>query len=81
VNHEYTPITRLTLRWLEIADHESAIAARHDLVNHLESAGNTQDQVDHWLCYTPEMTALEGEMLTEVIETEACMARIQGWIR
>ena len=76
-----SPITRLTLRWLEVAERQAAIAAKHDLINHLGSAGNTQDQIDHWLCYAPEMTALEGETLAEVIETEACMAKIQGRIR
>lgn len=76
-----SPITRLTLRWLEVADREAANTAKHDLINLLESAGNTQDQTDHWLCYAPEMTALEGETLAEVIETEACMAKLQGRIK
>ena len=75
-----SPVTRLTARWLDTADHQIAIAARHDLVKHLKSPGNTQDQIDHWLSYAPEMTAREGETPAEVIETEA-HARMQGQIR
>ena len=68
-----SPVTRLTARWLDTADHQIAIAARHDLVKHLKSPGNTQDQIDQWLSYAPEMTTLEGETPAEVIETEASM--------
>ena len=72
--------TRLTLRWTEAGDYDAAITAKDDLVGYLEDAGNSQDQVDYWLSYSSEMTALEGETLAVVIETEAIMARMQGLI-
>ena len=71
----------MTLRWIEAGDHDTAIAAiaaKHDLVRFLEGAGNSQDQVDHWLSYSSEMAALEGETLAAVIEVEAIMGRMQG---
>jgi hypothetical protein len=73
--------TRLTLRWSEIADLEAATVARHDLAKYLEPGGNTQGQIDHWLSYAPDMTALQGETLAEVIETEASKAKIQDRVR
>ena len=39
-----------------------------------------QDQVDHWLSYSSEMTALEGETLAAVIETEVILTRLQGLV-
>lgn len=73
-------LTRLTLRWIEAGDYDTAIAAKDNLVKYLEAAGNSQDQVDHLLSYSSEMTALEGEAPAAVIETEAIMARMQGLI-
>ena len=77
---QLSQLTRLTLRWIEAGDYETGIAAKDDLVKYLEGAGNNQDQVDHWLSYSSEMTALEGETLAEVIEVEAIMGRMQGLI-
>ena len=70
----------LTLRWIEVVDYETAIAAKAELVMYLEGAGNSQDRVDHWLGYSSETTALEGEILAAVIEVEAIMRRVQGLI-
>ena len=64
-------ITRLTLRWLESADREAAITAKNELVDHLTEIGNREEQIDYWLSYAGEMSAVEGETLAEVIETEA----------
>ena len=79
--HKISQITRLTLRWLETADNETATSSRYDLIDYLERIGSTQDKIDHWLSYAAEMTALENETLASVIETEAIMARMQGRIR
>ena len=69
----------LTLRWIEVVDYERAIAAKAELVMYLEGAGKSR-QVDHWLGYSSETTALEGEILAAVIEVEAIMRRMQGLI-
>ena len=75
-------ITRLTLRWLESADRETAITARNELVDLLTEQGNRQEQIDYWLSYAAEMSAVQGETLAdEVIETEAILARMQGLIK
>jgi hypothetical protein len=71
-------------RWTsdpETADNETAISSRHDLIGYMESIGNTRDQIDHWLRYSAEMSALEGETPESVIETEAILKRMQGRIR
>ena len=70
----------MTLRWIEAGDHDTTITAKANLVRYLEGTGNSQNGVDHWLSYSSEMTALEGETLAEVIEVEAIMARMQGLI-
>ena len=75
-----SPITRLTLAWLQSADREAAISARNELVDYLTELGNRQEQIDYWLNYAAEMSAVEGETLAEVIETEAILARMQGLI-
>ena len=77
---QLSQLMRLTLHWIEAGDYDTAIAAKHDLVRFLEGAGDSQDQVDHWLSFSSEMTALEGETLAAVIEVEAIMARMQGLI-
>ena len=63
-----SPITRLTLRWLDSADDAVASATARELVDHLGVAGNTQDQINYWVSYAPEMSAGPGETLAEVIE-------------
>ena len=67
-------LTRLTLRWLENGN-------RTELVEYLETNGNSQSQIDHWLSYAAEMSALEVETLDSVIETEAILARMQERIK
>jgi len=46
----------------------------------LKATGNSQAQIEYWLSYAAEMSALEDETLESVIETEAIMARMQGRI-
>jgi len=81
LNIHTTPTTRLTLRWLESPDRETAIAARNDLVDHLTEAGNSQEQIENWLNYIPEMTPLEGETLASILETEHIVMKAQGLVR
>jgi hypothetical protein len=73
-------LTHLTLRILEAPDTETAMVAEEALVDYLVDAGNTQEQIDYWLGYSSNMSAVEGETLAEVIETEAILAAMQGQI-
>jgi hypothetical protein len=73
-------LARLTLRWLEAPDREVDIVTSKDLVKYLESAGNSQAQIDYWFDYSSNMSAVERETLTEVIETEAILAKMQEQI-
>jgi hypothetical protein len=73
-------ITRLTLRWLEAPDRDTAIATMQDLVDYMKGASNTQEQVDYWMDYSSNMSAVDGETLAEVIETEAILAKMQEQI-
>ena len=77
---QLTRITRLTLRWLEAPDREVDIATSRDLTKYLESAGNSQTQIDYWFDHSSNMSAVDGETLAEVIETEAILAKMQGQI-
>ena len=77
-------ITRLTLQWLqavEAGSDEDLDDAEGLLIEHLAVAGNAPDQVDHWLSYSAEMTASEGETIESVMETEVILARMQERIR
>jgi len=73
-------ITRLTLRWLEAPDRETAFAASNELTRYMEDSGNTQEQIDYWFSYSSNMIALEGETLAAIVETEAILAKMQGTI-
>jgi len=46
----------------------------------LKASGNSQDQIEYWLSYAAEMSALEDETLESVIETEVIMAGKQDRI-
>jgi hypothetical protein len=70
----------MALRWLEVPDREVDIVTSKDLVKYLESAGNTQTQIDYWFDYSSNMSAVDGETPAEVIETEAIRAKMQGQI-
>jgi hypothetical protein len=67
-------ITQFTLRWLEGGDKKA-------LIEYMDSVGNSQAQIGHWLGYAAEMSALEDESLESVIETEAILARMQRRIK
>ena len=73
-------LTELTVRWLATDYEAVARDAAHGLVAHLEGTGNTIGQIEHWMNYAAEITAIEDETLELVIETEAIMARMQGRI-
>ena len=76
-------LSLLTLEWHETVEHgsdELFQAARDRLIEHLVSAGNTPEQVQHWLDYSVEMSAHEEETIESVMETEVILARMQGLI-
>lgn len=75
-----SPITRLTVRWLNSADDATAKAAAGELIELLHARSNSQDQIEYWLSYAGEMTAGPGEPLAQVIETEWALAKMQGLV-
>ena len=72
-------MTLLTLQWLEAiesASGEDLEVTRTRLVENLMSAGNTPDQVQHWLSYSAEMAAYEDETIESVMETEVILNQL-----
>jgi hypothetical protein len=76
-------IVTLTLRRLAAVETDNLDDFQFEedrLMSYMKSSGSSDKQIEYWLSYSSEMSALPGESIGEIIETEVILEKLQGLI-